>query len=395
MTATSTAQSFQVLHSFGGPGDGFNPEWAGVNFDTRGNLYGTTFDGGTGPCDLTFGCGTVYEMMPNSNGTWTETVIHNFGLSDVASPLLGVAFDHHGNLYSTGESNGQTYTFGGVVELEPSCNGSWNERVLYDFDDADGADPAGIVADNFGNLFVSVTNGGIFNAGLIFGLIAVSFDGHYPSDTYSFHGGLDGSGVYGALILDRAGNLYGTTAGGGYGKAGTVFKLTRSSPQWDKTILHTFQGSDDGAYPWLGLAFDGAGNLYGTTLYGGSANFGTVYRLTPTPDGNWNENVIYAFQGGTDGQWPYGSVAVDGAGNVYGTTSFGGLGSSAYGTVFRLTPSGDGQWTKTILHTFSGPDGAFPDAGLTLDSEGNLYGTTNEGGAYQFQNGGVVFEITP
>lgn len=397
MSAKSAAQTFQVLHSFGGPGDGFSPEWAGVTFDTRGNLYGTTFDGGTGSCDLTFGCGTIYQMTPDSDGTWTETVIHNFGLNDVSSPLLGVAFDREGNLYSTGESNGHTYTYGGIVELTPSSGGTWSEQVLYDFHNTDGADPAGIVADNYGNVFVSVTNGGAFNAGLIFGLMGVSIKGHYPITTYSFHGGNDGGGPYGALILDRTGNLYGTTDGGGLYGAGTAFKLSRSSPimQWHKTILHSFGGGLDGVYPTLGLASDAAGNLYGSTYQGGSANFGTIYRLTPNPDGTWIENVIYAFQGGSDGESPYGSVVVDGAGSVYGTTSYGGLGSNAYGTVFRLTPSGSGQWTKTILHTFSGPDGAFPDAGLTLDSAGNLYGTTNEGGTYQFQNGGVVFKITP
>lgn len=374
MAANSAAQTFQVLHSFGGTGDGFNPEWAGVTFDSTGNLYGTTFDGGTGACYLTFGCGTIYQMTPHSDGAWTETVIHNFGLNDVSSPLLGVAFARLGNLYTTGESNGETDTFGGVVELAPSLNGTWSERVLYDFDNSDGADPAGIVPDRYGNLFVSVTNGGEFNHGLVFGLLPVFVNGFFPFPTYSFQGGTDGAGPYGALVLDSAGNLYGTTAGGGLYGDGTVFKLTRNPPmvQWQKKTLHHFGAGGDGVYPFLGVAFDAAGNLYGSTLQGGTANFGTIYKLTPNPDGTWTENVIYAFQGGTDGQWPYGSVVVDAAGNVYGTTSGGGLGSNPYGTVFRLTPSGTGQWMKTILHSFSGPDGAFPDAGLTLDTAGNL-----------------------
>lgn len=396
-TATMQAQTFTVLHSFGAAGDGFNPEWAGVSFDNHGNLYGTTIAGGTASCDLTFGCGTVYQMTPNSDGTWTETVIHNFGLNDVSSPLMGVAFDRAGNLYTTGEANGHTYTYGGVVELSPNANGTWNEQVLYDFNNTDGADPAGIAVDRHNNVFCSVTNGWSYDAGLIFGLASITPIRRYPLTIYPFRGGTDGAGPYGTPIFDASNNLYGTTAGGGAYGAGTAFKLTHNGFNlfWTKSTLYSFRGGSDGTDPVLGLAFDAHGNLYGTTYQGGALNFGTVYELSPNPDGTWTENVIYPFQGGIDGQWPSGSVVVDSAGNIYGTTSAGGSGTNPYGTVFRLTPSVNGQWTKTILHNFSGPDGAYPDAGLTMDSAGNVYGTTNEGGAYQFQNGGVVFEITP
>ena len=198
--------------------------------------------------------------------------------------------------------------------------------------------------------------------------------------SFNPNGGNDGFFPFGgALLRDSAGNLYGTTEAGSEG-AGTVFKL---DSRGNETILHNFSGTGDGAEASGSLARDTAGNLYGATLFGGTFNFGTVFKVDTTGA----ETVLHTFSAtGGDGAIPGGGLVRDRAGNLYGTTNSGG--SSYFGTVFKLDPSG----TQTILHTFSGSDGSVPDLGLVRDSKGNLYGTTQYGGKY---GGGVVFKVTP
>jgi uncharacterized repeat protein (TIGR03803 family) len=218
---------------------------------------------------------------------------------------------------------------------------------------------------------------------------------------HAFTGGNEGIGPMSPPITDASGNLYGTTYLGGASGAGTVFKLSpnRLGPGWAYTLLYSFTavpyGSGaDGANPYAGLTFDAPGNLYGTTFFGGPAGGGTVFKLAPNPDGTWTKSTIYAFQGGADGANPYGSAVFDRAGNLYGTTVGGG--SRGYGTVFKLAPSAGGGWTETILHNFTGhADGGLPGAGVILDSAGNIYGTAAMGGRGGFENGGVVYKITP
>lgn len=195
------------------------------------------------------------------------------------------------------------------------------------------------------------------------------------------------------LTFDRAGNIFGTTYEGGSQLSGDVFEIERANGKWNEHVLYTFQGiafgrSQDGTNPTAGVVFDKAGNLYGTTFYGGPKGVGTVYKLIRQSDGSWKEHLIYIFQDGTDGGHPNGGLVIDAAGNLYGTTA----GHSTLGSVFKLSPSGSGKWTFSVLHDFTGPDGALPQCTLVMDSAGNLYGTTAFGGE---TGNGVVFEVTP
>src|SRR5277367_624111 len=217
---------------------------------------------------------------------------------------------------------------------------------------------------------------------------------------HSFTGEKDGSMPFSTLVFDKAGNLYGVATDGGADNDGTVFELTHSSDhQWTGHVLYAFRGGSDGASPQAGLIFDQAGNLYGTTSSGGGNGCfngcGTVFELSPSGNGRWTETVLYAFSGGADGASPKGRLVFDPSGNLYGTTLAGGnttCNGSSCGVVFELSPS-HGKWTETVLHSFTGGnDGASPFAGLIFDKAGNLYGTASLGGKF---NGGAVFCLAP
>ncbi len=210
---------------------------------------------------------------------------------------------------------------------------------------------------------------------------------------YSFGNGTDAAYPFDTPVFDAAGNLYGTTWEGGTANHGTVFELSpNGSGGWTETVLYSFQGGPtDGGKASGSLIFDASGNIYGTTRDGGSttcSSCGTVFKLT-FANGTWTETVLYAFSGGKDGEYPYAGVIMDASGNLYGMTNRGG--THHLGTVFELSPS-NGGWTKTTLLNFSGKDGNGPVVGLTLDAKGNLYGTTENGGT---ANKGVVFELSP
>jgi uncharacterized repeat protein (TIGR03803 family) len=206
---------------------------------------------------------------------------------------------------------------------------------------------------------------------------------------YRFAPPANGANPYASLILAAAGNLYGTTYNGGASGVGTVFKLAPNQDgSWTESVLHSFNGSD-GANPRAGLIFDAAGSLYGTTSFGGASNAGTVFKLAPNQDGSWTESVLHSFHG-SDGANPYAGLIFDAAGNLYGTTQAGG--ASLYGTVFKLAPNQDGSRTESVLHKFNGSDGANPYAGLIFDAAGNLYGTTYQGTAH---GRGTVFKLAP
>lgn len=285
---------YSILHSFNDDGiDGYQPSGSLI-FDATGNLYGTTFGGGTGPCSG--GCGTVFELVPGQNGKWSEKVQYAFSGPDGNVPTGGVTFDVSGNLYGTTETGGAFHAgcnngCGTAFQLSPSANGQWTETVLH----------------NFGK-------------------------------------GTDGTLPYGAVVLDASGNLFGTTINGGLIGTGIVFELTPGkNGQWSETVLHHFvDNGKDGANPTSGVLLGTSGNvLYGTTFSGGTRSKGAVFQLALGSGGKWNETILHSFREHfEDGQFPAGGLVFDASGNLYGTTEEGGwqcLGDGC-GVVFEVTP---------------------------------------------------------
>lgn len=397
-TRPSHAQTFKVLHTFHGK-DGNGPAGVLVR-DKAGNLYGTTEAGGTGKCG-DYGCGTAFELDKHGKKVW----VHSFDVADGESPSAGLLRDEAGNLYGTTDNGGMTKcTFGCGTVFELDSMG--NETVFYKFKQPpDGNTPQSLLArDGRGNLYGVTQEGGKYSNGTIF---KVNGKGK-ETVLHNFTGGSDGCLPVAGLISDASGNLYGATAQGGVGLCdqgyGVVFELDTTGTL---TVLYSF-GFGDGAYPGSVLLLDGAGNLYGTTEGGGNGTCGpdgcgVAFELSPHPDGTWSEAVLYYFcslSGCTDGEEPLsGPLVRDSAGNLYGTTIFGGANRNcngdACGVVFKLAPGGN----ETILYNFTGEaDGAFPYAGLAIDGDGNLYGTANYGGDSNCDSPygcGTVFKITP
>ena len=382
-TATET-----VLHNFGSnPADGVDPT-AGVIGDSDGNLYGTTTSGGTA------GQGVVYKLDPaiQSPGGWLETVLYTFtGGADGGNPQAGVIHDSEGNLYGTSYGGGDLAcgfngsACGTVFKLDPTGT----ETVLHRFTGgADGSYPAaGVIRDSAGNLYGTASQGGPD-----YGVVYKLDTGGHEAVLYSFTGGTDGSVPDAGVIGDSSGNIYGTTSAGGTAGWGVAYKLDAARQE---TVLYSFTGEADGGEPNAGVVRDSAGNLYGTTLLGGNTvacpsspilhgGCGVVYKL----DRAGNESVLYSFTGGADGGYPTAGVIRDSAGNLYGTTS-NYFGAGGYGVVYKLDTAGN----YTVLYSFTGGnDGGNPFAGVIRDSAGNLDGTTRYGGK---EGGGVVFRVKP
>jgi uncharacterized repeat protein (TIGR03803 family) len=387
--------SEQSLYNFAGGADPKSP-YAGLVFDKAGNLYGTTQSGGAN------GQGTVFEVTHNSDGSWTETILYSFtGSADGAQPSAGLIFDASGNLYGTtnfGGSGNCNMGCGTVFKLTPA-SGGWTETVLYTFTGSgDGREPyARLLSDPAGNLYGTTLFGGNVNSacttgcGTVFKLTPAS-GGWTESVLYAFTGAADGASPYAALRIDPAGNLYGTTyAAGAYG-SGAVFKLSPGSSNWTESVLHAFRGAHDGKYSYGDVILDAAGNVYGTAFQGGSQGYGVVFELMPSSKG-WQEKVLHSF-GNAPSANPVAGLVMDPAGNLYGTTFAGGNQTSCgatCGTLFKLAPTSTGVWTYTAIHVFGhGTDGYHPSGDLILDAAGNMYGTTQAGGA---QGSGLVFEI--
>jgi uncharacterized repeat protein (TIGR03803 family) len=309
-----------------------------------------------------------------------------------ANPFAAVVRDSAGNLYGStvyGGSNGR----GTVFKL--TKNGTFS--VLLNFSSSwvsPGDGPRGpLVLDAADNLYGSAGGGGNCNGTSTCGVVFKLDPSGNETVIRNFLYGKKGFYPNAGLIRDAAGNLYGTTMGGGTSGAGVVFKLDSAG---NETVLYTFKRMPDGSEPQAGLIQDTAGNFYGTTVYGGNGpgycpqGCGVVFKL----DANGNETVLYAFAGKSDGGGPVAPLVMDSAGNLYGTTNYEG-GGCVCGVVFKLDPSGK----ETVLHTFTGgTDGGFPEGGLTMDPAGNLYGTTSRGGNLNHCQGGgcgVVFKITP
>jgi uncharacterized repeat protein (TIGR03803 family) len=304
----------------------------------NGVLYGTTHNGGAGEeCNQLHGCGVIYSLEPragNMLAPWEETVLYAFGGNNGANPDYGdVVFDHAGNLYGT-TRNGGTYGQGAVYELT-SGGGSWTEAVLHSFTGLpDGGTPLnGPVFDQAGNLYGTTNAGGANGWGTVY---RMTFSASVWTENilHSFQNGSDGQGPAGNLVFDPSGNLYGATEMGGTGRGGTVFKLTPSTDgSWNLSALYGFIGTGSGG-SYRTVVMDSAGNLYGTSSGDGVNQWGSVFKLTRSGSG-WIYSSLHDFTGGADGGMPFGSVAFDAMGNLYGTASVGG----AYGdgVVFEIT----------------------------------------------------------
>ena len=377
ITPAAAGQTGSVIYKFrGGLDDGSRP-YGDLVADQAGNLYGATGIGGDSGHDCYLGaakkgCGAIFELTPPSvpHGSWSEVLLYSFqGITDGDGPGGPLVFDQAGNLFGTtggGGSNPGCPNCGTVFELSPptSEGGVWKETIIHRF------------------------AGGLLKP--------------------------DGAGPNSGLVFDKNGNLYGTTfSGGGPQDIGIVFELsppTVSGSAWKETVIHRFTNFQNGANPLSGLIID-HGALYGMTNSGGLdcyhngySGCGIVYKLTPpaTAGDPWSEEVLYRFgQFGLhpdDGTNPEGALIFDALGNLYGTTNSGGgtqcVSYAQCGTVFQLSPpiGGVGPWTETTLWKFAGgSDGSFPQAGLVLDSQGALYGTTPNGGS----GWGIVFKLVP
>lgn len=382
--------AFKVLHNFSG-GDGRDP-WDALLLDFAGNLYGTTHSGGGSDA------GTIFKLAPKPDGRWAMRTLYSFtGGADGYAPMAGLVKDAAGNLYGTtyagGKNNGGT-----AFKLALNPDGSWTQSVLHHFGGSGDGNSlvGGLLFDPMGNLYGAATYGGDHGAGVVYRLTPEP-DGSWKEKILHHFAGKDGRYPdHSSLVFGPDGALYGVTATGGrtgcmWGGCGTAFKLVQNPDEsWTQTVLHRFsrrEGSTPESTPW----FDRSGNLYGTTEFDGKQGMGTVFELTPGADGKWTVQALHRFHGSYDGASPDAGVIGDAAGNLYGTAALGGA-ACGCGTVFKLSPNRNGGWTKTILHRFHGKDGNSPYGALIMDSAGNLYGTTQFGGKY---GRGVVFEITP
>lgn len=396
LAASLLATDVTNLYSFTGIPDGSVPIGSLVA-DASGNLYGVTFTGGTtGGCTRggVVNCGTAFELTPGSDGTWTESVIYNFGNpGDASVPSAGLVIDRAGNLYGVagGGANGQ----GAVFELSPPSGGggSWTENVLYNFNGVDdGSNPAAaLMIDSAGNLYGTTQSGGTYDSGTVFEL---SHSGGAWTTLYSFEGGINGRQPQSNLVMDTEGALYGTTFSGGMndGGFGTIFKLTPPSGggPWTQTVLHRFQGSaSDGKYPQGNIV------LSGEALYGTATSI--VFKLSPKVGGT-SFSPLFVFSNNNDGYSANSGVILGPGSKLFGTAETGGKVSG--GTVFQLVPK-SGTWAFSVLANVGKLDLAQPEGLLIYDD--SLFGLTGYGGDLSCVSGaggglegcGAVFSIAP
>lgn len=380
-------RSFQVLHIFKDQPDGAEPV-GGLLFD-GGVLYGTTYRGGDRN-----DAGTVYQITPSGEYSIIHRFVRNAPFGQRANPDAGLVSDRAGNLYGTTLEGGSLHR-GTAYTL--SARGQYTTLYTFTGGATDGEfPPAPLVRDAGGNLYGVTQAGGNHlclggGCGTVFKIDTAGNE----SVLYAFTGGTDGRDPIGGLVRDRQGNLYGTTISGGTSNCagegcGIAFKIDMSGHE---TILHRFTEGPDGGHPAGALLLGSAGDLYGTTTSGGTVDAGgTIFRI----DKAGNETVLYNFTGGSDGAGPFGGLYQNEAGNFFGTTEFGGGSTqcqSGCGVVFEFDSSG----RETVLYRFTGKkDGAYPLAGVTMDAAGYIYGTASEGGDAECANGlgcGVVFKL--
>ena len=337
--------------------------------------------------------------------------ILSFGGNDADGevPLSPPLFDSGGTIYGT-TTIGGTSLLGTVFKLSPKGNDTWTESVLHDFSGSDGQQPNNVIFGKNGSLYDTTVLGGSQNCyqgcGTIFQLTPDQ-NGWTLDTLYEFQGFQDGQAP-GNVQLGRDGSLYGTTPSGGppFGRCqkvgcGTLFQLSKKNGVWTKTILHGFPATTtDGRNPNADIIFDSHGNIYGTTYAGGSLCYGTVFQLSPPTKkgGAWTETVLHNFSGGSDGGYPIGGLTLGSDGSIYGTGSYSGVPNQS-GTVFKLKPPAKkGRvWAYAVLHTFDGDKyGATPATTMAFDTKGNLYGTAWNGGSTACNDGcGLVFKLQP
>jgi len=355
--------SVSIVYSFTDAGsNGYQPVYSGVIQGSDGNFYGTTNEGGA------TGLGTVYKLTPSG----VQTILYSFGRApDAMNPNTSLLQASDGNFYGTARSGGANGA-GAVFKVTPAGA----ESLLYSFSGGnDGANPvAALIQGDDGNFYGTTGYGGTSGQGTVFKLTPTGIE----TVLYSFAGSSDGRSPVGSLIQGSDGNFYGTTTLGGADGAGIVFMVTAAGAE---TVLYTFTGGSDGAYPGGGLILGIDGNFYGTTQSGGANNLGTVFKLTPAGI----ESVVYSFGGNGDGTVPFAPLLQTADGSLYGTTTEGGGNNS--GTIFKITPAG----VENLLYSFAGePDGATPFSGMIQASDGNLYATTAYGGT---SNVGTVYKL--
>jgi hypothetical protein len=378
MTSMSAqAQTFTVLHNFTGGADGEAPT-AGLTPGGAGTFYGTASGDGL------YGYGNVFKLVHHSGG-WSLLPIYSFKNDyDGANPLSPVTIGPDGSLYGTTigyyDGQGTLYKLQPLPTPPPSPLTPWQFTLLTTFTGANGDQPVyePLIFDQAGNLYGTTQFGGGYGAeGTVW---EASPSGSGWTETVLAALTLPSNGPYSNVVFDSAGNLYGTTGTGTY-----IFELSPNGSSWTTTIVHTFD-QRHGSLAYGGLVRDQAGNLYGATSDGGPGSSGVAYELSPS-SGGWTFQVIQYFD--SPGQGVYGELTLDAAGNLYGVRYSGG----AYGDgqLFELTPS-DGSWIFTDLHDFTGSDGIFAIGAVVLDADGNIFGTSSDGGAY---GKGTVWEYTP
>jgi uncharacterized repeat protein (TIGR03803 family) len=383
------AQKFTLVYSFKGGAAYGNADGSAPNSlieDSEGNFYGTTnYGGNSASVCQGYGCGIVFKIDTNNK----ESVLYRFNGDDGWKPNGVLIQDAEGNFYGTA-------LFGGEV----SCASGWGCGTVFKLDtdnkltvlhiftnsDGDGAEPVGgLVTDANGNYYATTSMGGTEGEGTIFSENAAGSE----SILHTFTGQTLGRFPEAGMIQDKSGNSYGTTMYGGASDLGTIFKMDSSNKI---TVLYSFNGNGDGQMPHAGLIRDSAGNLYGTTPWAGNSACycGTVFKLSTKN----KLTVLYKFTGGTDGASPFAGLVRNSAGNLYGAASAGGsfsgscAGTGGCGTIFEIDSAGK----FSVTHTFKGTsDGADPTF-LMLDSAGSLHGTAADGGA---NGAGTVFEIVP
>ena len=385
---SASAAAEKTLHAFTDGSDGGSP-YGGLIADSQGNLYGTAQDGGT------LGYGTVYKLTRTASG-WTGTTLYDFqgGTNDGASPGNNLAFDSAGNLYGItfqggiGWNNPAVRGWGTVFMLTPSGS-KWAEKVIHFFA-ANYRPSSGLVIDKTGDMFGETGGAANGPGGTIYGMRNGSAGWEFQT-LFDFAG--SGSSFPVGGLFDNAGNLYGVAGNGGASCCGTVFELKRgANNSWTESVLYSFTGLSDGGGPAGPLVSNATGKLYGATAFGGDlscqdgSGCGVAFELALSA-GVWTETVLHTFTNSPDGDAPGAGMVFDKSGNLYGTTAAGG--ADGYGTVFELSPQSGGEWNETVLFSFTNSDGADPTAPLLLGL-GNIYGTAYAGGEFGW---GVVFEL--